>query len=659
LQVAGKQAEGASLTFGAVYWLQYQRLVSKAADRFMTKLGCYLSVALLLVAAGQACAEDTAPSGEALFAERCASCHEAGVARAPAFAALRQMSGEQIFFALTYGRMSQQGRDLARAEIVAIIRYLAGAAPAPQPILADASCRSAARLDDTPGQPQWNGWGVGITQHRFQPAAMAQLAAADVPRLKPKWAFGFPADNRAYAQPTVWGGRLFVGSARGKVYALDAATGCQHWAFDAGFAVRTAITVARDARGMTAYFADQRGNAFAVDAESGHLIWKTRVHEHAAAQVTGAPTLHAGVLYVPVSSVEEVLAADPRYACCSFRGAVVAVDAASGQVLWRGYTIAQAAQPVRLSPKGVQLFGPSGAGVWSSPTVDEKARTVYATTGDSYSDPAAAESDAFVAFRMDTGELAWSRQMTANDAYNIGCVVSDQTNCPQGKGPDFDFGSSPVLVTLPGGGRALIAGQKSGMVHAIDPDRQGAIIWQRRVGRGGALGGVQWGSAVDDENVYVAVSDVVPRLVAPGTAGARKPAFGPGSFQMDPNVGGGLYALKLSTGEVRWHTPHPGCGGTPGCSPAQSAAVTAIPGIVFSGGLDGHLRAYAAETGEIVWDVDTARDYTTVNGVAAHGGSLDGPGAVVAGGMLYVNSGYTNFGTAPGNVLLAFSVDGK
>jgi polyvinyl alcohol dehydrogenase (cytochrome) len=309
---------------------------------------------------------------------------------------------------------------------------------------------------------------------------------------------------------------------------------------------------------------------------------------------------------------------------------------------------------------GTQLWGPSGAPVWSSPAIDPDRRMIYVTTGDSYSDPPAATSDAFIAFRMDTGELAWSRQMTAGDAFTVACTGADRTNCPEAKGPDLDFGSSPILVKLPDGRRLLIAGQKSGVVHAIDPDHEGAIIWQRRVGRGGSLGGVQWGSAVDQDNVYVAVSDIGVRAAAEGTAGARKSPFGgSNSFALDPSIGGGIYALKLMTGEIVWHTPHPGCGDAPGCSPAQSAAVTAIPGAVFSGGLDGHLRAYAAADGRIVWDVDTAKDYSTVNGVAAHGGSLDGPGAVVVDGMLYVNSGYGFFGTAPGNALLAFSIDGK
>ena len=175
------------------------------------------------------------------------------------------------------------------------------------------------------------------------------------------------------------------------------------------------------------------------------------------------------------------------------------------------------------------------------------------------------------------------------DAYNTACNSQYRSNCPGTKGPDFDFGSSPILVDLPDGRRALIAGQKSGMVHALDPDRDGAILWQRRVGLGSALGGVQWGSAADEANVYVAVSDVGIKAVPPATAGGQKSIFGT-TIKLDPSLGGGLYALNHATGEIVWHAAHPGCGDRPGCSPAQSAAVTAIPGVVFSGGLDGHLR---------------------------------------------------------------------
>jgi polyvinyl alcohol dehydrogenase (cytochrome) len=615
----------------------------------------------LLMAAAPACAQSTGRvDGEAIYRERCIGCHEGGVARAPDRAALRQMSPDKVLEALRSGSMSAQGQGLTAGQLDRLSRFVAGDTPVKETTLANGNCSEASgSLADALARPHWNGWGADLSQHRFQPAAMAQLGAQDVPRLKLKWAFGFPGATRAQSQPTVMGGRLFVGSQSGKVYSLDARTGCTHWVFDAGFSVRTAITIGASKDGWSAYFGDQRGNAFAVDALTGAPRWTTRVESHRTAMVSGAPALAAGVIYVPVSSYEEVGGADPHYACCSFRGSLVALDAETGRVLWQAYTIPQQPMPVRVNALGVQLWGPSGASIWSSPTVDPDHHMIYVTTGDSYSDPAADTSDAFLAFRMETGELAWWRQMTAGDAYTVACGGADRTNCPEAKGPDLDFGSSAILVDLADGRRALIAGQKSGMVHAIDPDRQGAILWQRRVGRGGVLGGVQWGSAVDQHNVYAAVSDLAVRPAAEGAAGAQKGLFGGRSFLLDPALGGGLSALDLATGDVVWRTPHPGCADVPGCSPAQSAAATAIPGVVFSGGLDGHLRAYAAADGRIIWDVDTRGDYGTVNGVAAHGGSLDGPGAVIVDGMLYVNSGYANFGTAPGNALLAFSIDGK
>jgi polyvinyl alcohol dehydrogenase (cytochrome) len=623
-------------------------------------MNLHLMFAPLVLFSFIASAQAVDSAGEVLYRERCAQCHTTGVERAPDTAALRQMSVASIKAALTSGKMSSQGAQMSAAEIETVSRFLGRAEAAQAPNAANHCAATDSPAVDPLTQPHWNGWGVDLAQRRFQPGPMAQLAAADVPRLKLKWAFGFAGVNRAYAQPAVVGGRLFVGSADGKVYALDARTGCLHWMFQADVPVRTAITIGVDARGWSAYFGDQRANAYAVDALDGTLRWKTHVDEHRAAVITGAPTLAEGVLYVPATSYEEVSGANPNYPCCTFRGSVSALDAATGKVLWKSYSIAEEPKPVRLNERGVQLWGPSGAGIWSSPTIDLARRIIYATTGDSYSDPAASTSDAFVAFRLDTGVPAWSRQMTEGDAFTVACgrAAPGTNNCPQASGPDFDFGSSPILVTLSDGKRALVAGQKSGVVHAIDPDREGAILWQRRVGHGSAIGGVQWGSAADEQHVYVALSDARPRPAAEGTAGAQRSPFGP-SYQLDPNVGGGLFALKLETGEVVWHRPHPGCDNVPGCSPAQSAAVTAIPGVVFSGGLDGHLRAYETAGGRIVWDVDTKGEHPTVNGVAAHGGSLDGPGPVIVGGMLFVNSGYAFLGTAPGNVLLAFSVDGK
>lgn len=601
-------------------------------------------------------------AGEALYKQRCAACHEGAVPRAPNRAALKQMSPENIRYALVGGSMAVQGLGLSSAQIADVVEFLTGKLPAKDQVPGAAFCSPdvSRAFADPFSKPHWNGWGVNLEQHRFQPAAMAQLSAEQVPKLKLKWAFGYLGVTRTQGQVTVASGRVFVGSFERRVYSLQAETGCILWAFDTDAPVRTAVSFGENGASWTAYFGDQHANTYAVDAVTGKLLWKTHVEEFPGATITGAPTLARGRLYVPTSSLEEVLASNPKYECCKFRGSVSALDAATGKVVWKSYTVADEPKPLRKNKVSTQLWGPSGAGVWSSPTVDLKNRTVYVTTGDSYSDPAAPTSDSFLAFDLETGNLKWSQQMTKGDAYNVNCGAPEEArvNCPEANGPDFDFGSSPILVELGNGRRALIAGQKSGMVYALDPDKQGELLWQRRLGHGGPAGGVQWGSAVDAKNVYVALSDVAIKPVPPGTAGARDTAFG-FVAQLDPKIGGGLFALKLDTGEIAWHTPHPGCNDKPGCSPAQSAAVTAIPGVIFSGGLDGHLRAYSAQDGHILWDADTATDFKTVNGVKAHGGALDGPGAVIVGGMLYVNSGYAFLGAAPGNVLLAFSVDGE
>ncbi len=596
-------------------------------------------VSIFVIAAGcAALAED----GGAVYQKHCAQCHDKGVGRAPQLLMLSLSTPERVLAALTNGKMAEEGKALTAAESRAVAMFVTGKSFGSEDAAKQGACAEPAPAFDQPlSGPHWNGWGVDVSNRRRQPAAMAGLRADQVPQLKLKWAFGFSGGGRAFAQPSVVGGRIFAGSDTGKVYSLDAATGCIYWMFKADTPVRSAISIGPVGAKWVAYFGDQRAQAYGVDAATGALLWKVRVEDHPAAMITGAPALYEGRLYVPVSSYEEVTGAAPKYECCKFRGSVTALDAATGNQIWKSYTIAEAPHPVRKNKQGTQLWGPSGAGVWSSPTIDPKRHAVYVVTGDAYSDPAAHTSDSFLAFEMDTGKLLWSRQLTEGDAYVVGCPAGD--NCPEAKGPDFDFGCSPNLVDLPNGKRALVAGQKSGMVHALDPDQQGEVLWQTRVGKGGPLGGVQWGNASDAQNVYAAVSDHY----------ATK----------DPSEAGGMFALRLVTGERVWSTPAPPCpekpGGKSGCSPAQSAAVTVIPGAVFSGALDGHLRAYATADGKIIWDVDTAVEYQTVNGVKAKGGSLDGPGPVVVGGILYVNSGYGMFGEMPGNVLLAFSVGGK
>jgi len=593
-----------------------------------------------------------ADDGAAVYKQRCAACHDNGVGRAPRADALKQMSPENVQTALTSGVMMVQGILMTNEEVRTVSEFVTGKKFSAEELPRQAFCRTSGAWPSDPlTAPHWTGWG-GADNRREQSASMAGLNAADVPKLKLKWAFGIPGVLRAYGQPTVAGGRVFIGTGSRKVFSLDAATGCIHWSFNAESGVRTAISIGRIADRWAAYFGDQTGFAYAVDARNGELIWKTRVEDYPGALITGAPALYDGRLYVPVSSGEEVLGAGANYECCKFRGSVSSLDAATGKVIWKSYTIPEEPHKVRKNKNGVDQWGPSGAGVWSAPTIDPKRYAIYVTTGDSYSDPAARTSDAFVAFDMQTGKLLWSRQMTEGDAFNVACGGLG-ANCPDEKGPDFDFGASPILVNLANGKRALIAGQKSGVVHAVDPDQQGEVLWQKRIGHGSAAGGIEWGSAADDQNVYVALSDV--RNHRP-VSGGNQTIFG-GVGEYDPASGGGMFALRLTDGERVWQTPPPPCGDRKGCSPAQSAAVTVIPGIAFSGDLGGRLRAYSTRDGSIVWEVETAREFETVDGVKANGGAIDGPGPVVAGGMLYVNSGYGFNGGMPGNVLLAFGVE--
>lgn len=593
-----------------------------------------------------------AENGEAIYKARCAGCHDHATGRVPPFSALREMDAATILRAITTGEMKTQAAGLSSQERYALVSYLAApekkaATELPQSAFCKATDdknRSSVPL------PRWSLWGVNDANTRFQSAKQAGITAAEVPKLKLKWAFGLGDGISVHSQPAAANGRLFVANLTGSVYALDEKSGCIRWVFQADAPVRSAIVAGSNA----IYFGDQKANAYAVDAVTGKVHWKAHVEDHFAALITGAPLLHEGVLYVPVSSFEEVLPTSPKYECCTFRGSVVALNAASGKRIWQSYTIAQPLQPTRKNKLGVQMRGPSGAAVWSAPTFDEKRNVLYVATGDNYSDPVTKTSDAVLTLDAKTGRVIWSRQLSDRDAFNDACGTPGKVNCPEVHGGDWDFGQPPILVSLPDGQRELVIGQKSGMAHALDPDQEGKILWQRRIGAAGALGGIQWGSATDGKNMYVAYSGLQIKVVADKSA--------PKGYRLglDPNQGGGLFALRLTDGDVVWSAMPEGCGERKHCSPAQSAAVSAIPGVVFSGSEDGHLRAYSAETGKVVWDVDTAHSYETVNGEKAKGGSLDGAdGPVIEGGNVYVLSGYGQWGGMPGNVLLAFSVDGK
>jgi len=583
-------------------------------------------------------AQPPAPDGARLFADHCAACHDGGDWRAPSRDALRLRSPQAIVDALTSGSMRYQGLPLGGAERRSIAESLTGRALTGT-VAGDTRgrCATTPPLTDPSASPAWNGWSPTLANTHFQSAAQAGLTGADVSRLKLKWAFGFPDAAAAWAQPTIAGGRLFVGSQNGTVYSLDAKSGCIAWTFAAHAGVRASVTIgARGSNRRTpvAYVADQAGYVYALDARMGKLQWSRRVDDHPLVRLTGAPVLHGGRVYVPVSSYEEG-GKPPGYACCTFRGSLVSLDAETGDLVWQAYTIPQPPALMRVYADGTELRGPSGGAVWSAPTVDVRRGAIYVGTGNTYSGAPQKTTDAILAFDLKTGALRWAQQMNPGERDVFGCVAGD-VNCSEKPGPDFDFGASPALARLRSGRELIVAGQKSGVLYALDPDRRGRIVWRYRAGGGSGLGGIQWGVAVDDRRAYAPIADL---------------------YSPTP---GGLHAVDLATGARVWLAapPPPACGApSRACSGAQFSAISVIPGVVFSPSNDGAVRAYSAADGSIVWSFDTNRDFTTRNGVKAHGGSMYGPAPVVAGGMVYVSSGYGTFGLRPGNVLLAFGVD--
>jgi polyvinyl alcohol dehydrogenase (cytochrome) len=525
--------------------------------------------------------------------------------------------------------------------------------------LADNPCPSAAGPVAL-SNAQWNGWGRGLDNTRYQPEPA--IRASDVAKLAVKWAYGYQSGTE-FGQPTIVDERLFVASSTGRIYSLDSKTGCTYWTYDAAAGSRTAITIGELARTRVAalprrlkrtlahldvikapsaaFFGDDTGAVYALDAQKGTLLWKTQVDTHPTARIVGAPTLYNEHLYVAVSSTEDAAAANPSYSCCTFRGSVVALDIGSGRTVWKSYTVLQEPQPTRKNNAGVQEFGPSGAAITSSPTIDPKRNVLYVGTGGSATGLEQSLTDAVVAFDLAEGKLRWVKQLVRPDAGTAGS----------------GFSSPPVLRTLATGNQILLVGQKSGVVYSLDPDHGGNILWQTKIGDSsavaaaaagggptgaasvvgppgvaGSAGGVAWGSAADHRSLYVALSGL---LVQPA------------------NAAGSLTALDMTTGAARWHTaaPQPACSwGERNCAHAQAQAVTVMPGSAFSGSMDGHLRAYSTIDGKILWDFDTAKDFQTKNGIKASGGPLDHGGATIVNGMVYVNSG---------NTLLAFSVDGK
>jgi polyvinyl alcohol dehydrogenase (cytochrome) len=613
--------------------------------RISLSLTAFAGVAGFLLGGPALCADAAArpgtESGWALFQHKCTTCHgNPAVERAPSVDAVRAMPPEKIYAALgPDGIMAAPGAALSDQERRAIAEFMSGR-PLGSAQLGAASamanrCRTNPKLPDPGAFAQWNGWSGDLSGHRFQTAAAAGMSAQEVPHLKLKWAFGFPAGVSANAQPSVVSGRVFVGSDNGYLYSLDAKSGCVYWSFEAGSTVRGAATLGpiaghpgtRDA----VFFGDGRANVYALDAHTGALLWKTRVDDHFVARITAGTRLYGDKLLVPVSSSEGYSAGTPDFPCCTSRGSVVALDAGTGRQLWKAWVVADEPKPYLKQANGVTLYGPAGGAVWNTPSIDVARRAVYFGTGDASAGPVGATIDSIMAVDIDGGRLLWSYQATAGDVYLGGCSGAERSAaCPKINGPDMDIGNSPILMDLPGGKRVLIAGTKAADVLAVDPDHEGTLVYRVNptgIAPGGnykaGTAAILWGGAADSTQVY----------------------YGLGV--------GGLAALDPATGRTLWRFQPIAPTGSGALS--LGAAPTVIPGVVFEGSNHGVLYAVSAADGKELWQFDTARSFDTVNKVAAHGGAIATSGAVAVDGMLFVGSGYAvGSGATAGNLLLAF-----
>ena len=598
------------------------------------------TAAALLVGAAAASAQ-TASGTIRLFEERCATCHRnPGVARAtgaeqaPDIDALRKLSPDTVYAAMTMNPTPAHAQ--AQADLMDIVKRgfaefvggrKLGSAPAGDPKGMANQCGANAKFVNPSSTPSWNGWSADATNARFQSAKAAGISAAQVPNLKLKWAFGLPNAASMYSQPTIAGGRVFFGADTGYVYSLDAKSGCLAWGFQAAAGIRNAVSIGpvkgHGSSAFAAYLGDLRGNVYALDAATGKPLWIVSVDPHPLAAVTGSPILFKGRLYVPLASREEAAGGGPDYPCCTFRGSIVALDADTGKQIWKTHIIPEEPKPTKKNSRGVQLYAPSGGGIWATPTIDEARGVMYIGTGDAYSRPVSSmNTDAIMALDLATGKPRWAVQHTPDDAWLVGCETNTPSeNCPSNIGPDYDFGMSPMMRALGDGRTIVVTGQKSGEVFAEDV-RDGKVIWKATLVDRLARGEITFGGAADDQNAY----------------------FGTRS--------GAIWALDLKSGEKKWSTP---IAPTAQRQSGQTAALTVIPGVVFSGGQDGVLRALSTTDGKQLWQFDTLRDFTTVNGVAARGGAMGAPGPTIAGGMLFLGSGYTGLGNGRGgNVLLAF-----
>ena len=526
--------------------------------------------------------------------------------------------------------------DLNKFKFIFAVLLFLGVEPLISKTHSDGFCISQRSIEN---QPTWIGWGNSHDQHRFQDESVSLINLENISNLKMKWVFGVPDAEKVRSQPSISGGFLYFGTQSGLVYALDAEAGCIRWTYKAKAEVRNAIAIDLNQSNHPndLYFGDFEGRIYRLDALTGEEKWIRKPNAHPLTTITGSIAIFENNIFVPLSSVEIVAAIDENYECCTFRGGVVAINKISGETTWKYYTVNEPIE-AGFNDANAKKWGPSGVPVWSSPTIDEKRSKLYIGTGQNYSLPATKMSDSIIAIDINSGRKAWSFQSEKNDIWNGSCVRNG-INCDFDVGSNFDFGASPLLIRDENRGDLILAGQKSGMLFAIDPD-DGSMVWERRIGKGGEHGGVHWSLSSDGKQVFVPVGDI----------GDHPKAIGKSKS--------GVYAFDPYTGEQLWgYEAKELCSdNTFFCHSGFSAAISSTDEILFAGNLNGVLYAFSTMTGESVWEFDTRREFQGINSIPAVGGTIDATGPVISKRMIYINSGYGGYGKLAGNALIAFEI---
>lgn len=591
----------------------------------------------------------------ALYESRCAQCHDNPIGRIPPRASLRYRPAEGVYETLVSGAMSPMADGLSDSQIKSLVVLLTGREPRK---ITDPNSNRCAASESPPvlvGEGDWASINGDIQGRRFR--KVAAFSAESVNRLQLKWAYAYPGG--AAGPATVAGKTLFL-AGTGYVLALSADSGCVKWAYPTTGRLVRAVTVAAldttgkqvgDLPASIALFGDDSGTVIALDAATGAELWHTNVENHVLTRITAAPTVYDGVVYIPISSMEDPLTHDRAYFCCSARGGVAAVSLRTGELLWKQQHITAPLEKLDQAPQDQALHdgdalgpehggeqfqqGPAGASTYTPLTIDAKRGVVYASTAEEYGFTGAAGPYSVLAYDLKTGNRVWQQSFMPSPEERSRICSTRETDCRN----FFSMGTSVLMQPLTKDKDILVVGQKSGVVSGLDPDQGGRVLWSTQVSDGGDLGGMMYSLASDSKKIYVPVADV------------------------DSPTGrytGSLVALDPASGDITWRTPapKPACNwNSEHCIGGQVAAVTVVSDMVFAGFWDGYVRIYASDDGRLLREIDTAIEYPAVNGVAT-GGQVSGYPVTVGKDALYINSGASSV-LKPGNALLVYTLDGK